>query len=271
MDARMLELLELPAIAQPPTEVNPIAPAGPPFLLVAGFLHLKFTEVFIPQRYFANPRDLKVRENCIPQFLTQHVSSIDLRLNLLSPIVEEFCNLVQCRLNQRRDWKTEDPLQDSVHAFGEMDAVHPPLTTTLCVLVACLHQQCPDHPIPELGVQTTLSSPGMSTVLNDITVPGMACWTTAIQPSSLLYEATQLPYTRAMAFCFPRHVFLYETVKPLAFFTVSTTSEMGMSAFSITKPAITLTIMSESSFGWSFAITVDEHLWGPSYLEIIHN
>ncbi|KAF7841069.1 hypothetical protein G2W53_003367 [Senna tora] len=111
MDARMMELLELPAIAQPPTEVNPTVLAGPPFLLVVGFLHLKFTQVFIPQRYFANPRDLKVREKCIPQFLTQHVSYIDLRLNLLLPVVEEFCNLVQCPLNQRRDWKRRTPFK----------------------------------------------------------------------------------------------------------------------------------------------------------------
>ncbi|KAF7833182.1 transmembrane emp24 domain-containing protein p24beta2-like [Senna tora] len=34
---------------------------------------------------------------------------------------QEFCNLVQCRLHQRRDWKTADPLQDVVHAFGEME------------------------------------------------------------------------------------------------------------------------------------------------------
>ncbi|KAF7833424.1 protein MAIN-LIKE 2-like [Senna tora] len=284
------------------------------------------------------------------KFLTQHVSRIDLRLNLLSPVVEEFCNLVQCCLNQRRDWKTEDPLQDSVHVFGEntlcpnggcqpvlglsrvasnlvprseikntsrsfamcsrslhknhdhADSVSPSTsanaTGTMFLFPSCpiaISSECLylpyrnvsstcsigfscHHPsIQGLNAQnkrlnwTTLSSPSMSTVWNDTTIPDMACCTAAIQPGSLLYESTQLPYTRAMAFCFPRHAFLYETVKPLAFFTVSTTKEMGMSAFSVTKPAINSVIMSESSFGWSFAITVDAQLWGPSYMEIIHS
>ncbi|KAF7841283.1 protein MAIN-LIKE 2-like [Senna tora] len=62
---------------------------------------------------------------------------------------------------------------------------------------------------------TTLSSPGMSTVWNDTAVSGMACCTADIQPVSLSYEATQLPYTRAMTFCFPYHAFLYETSQPL--------------------------------------------------------
>ncbi|KAF7824104.1 uncharacterized protein G2W53_022248 [Senna tora] len=334
MDARIMKLLELPAIAQPLTQVNPTAPARPAFLLVVGFLHLKFTQVFIPQHYFANPSDLKFRENCIPQFLTQHVSRFDLRLNLL-PVVEEFCNLVQCRLHQRCDWKTADPLQDVVDAFRETDGVQPPLTTTVCVLVACLHQQCPNHPIPELGVESRKQSG--STVINqahlailrdvlleppqkprprrfgvplheckrdedDVPVSVLphrdqhrvlvlvvqerpvhlqhrlqlpprinTCRHPTLQLVVRRVEATQLPYTRAMAFCFPRHAFLYETVKPLAFFTVSTTSEIGMSAFSATKPAITPVIMSESSFGWSFAIAVDAQLWRPLYLEIIHS
>ncbi|KAF7815265.1 protein MAIN-LIKE 2-like [Senna tora] len=334
-------------------------PVGPPFLLVVRFLHLKFTEVFIPQRHSANPRLLKAREHCIPQILTQHVSRIDLRLNLLPPIVEEFRNLVQCRLNQRRDWKTADPLQDSVHAFGELrllatwrmqntlcpnsgcqpilglsraasnpvprskikhtsrsfatctrslhknhdhaDSVSPSTsanaTGTMFLFPSCpiaISSEClylPYRNVPSTcsigfschhaSIQgsnaqnkrlnwTTLSSPGISTVWNNTIVPDMACCTAAIQPGSLLYEATQLPYTRATAFCFLRHAFLYETVKPLAFFTVSTTKEMGMSAFSVTKPATNPAIMSESSFRWSFAITVDAQLWGPSYLEIIH-
>ncbi|KAF7834744.1 hypothetical protein G2W53_009603 [Senna tora] len=66
---------------------------------------------------------------------------------------------------------------------------------------------------------------------NDAAVPGMACCIASIQPINLSYEATQLPYTWATAFCFPRHAFLYEMVKPRAFFTVSTTSDMGMSDF----------------------------------------
>ncbi|KAF7810393.1 uncharacterized protein G2W53_037136 [Senna tora] len=36
-----------------------VAPVKPPFLLVVGFLHLKFVKVFIPQRYIDNPCDLK--------------------------------------------------------------------------------------------------------------------------------------------------------------------------------------------------------------------
>ncbi|KAF7815017.1 UPF0481 protein [Senna tora] len=92
-----------------------------------------------------------------------------------------------------------------------------------------------------------------------------------IQPISLSYKATQLPYTRATAFCFPRHAFLFETVKPHDFFTVSTSSEMGMYALFAIKSSIIPTIMSESSLTWSFAIAVDAQLWGPPYLEIIHS
>ncbi|KAF7822027.1 uncharacterized protein G2W53_027482 [Senna tora] len=50
---------------------------------------------------------------------------------------------------------------------------------------------------------TTLSSPDMSTVWNDTAVPGMACCTDAIQPVSLLYEATQLSYTRGYGLLLP--------------------------------------------------------------------
>ncbi|KAF7815361.1 uncharacterized protein G2W53_029330 [Senna tora] len=118
---------------------------------------------------------------------------------------------------------------------------------------------------------TTLLSPNMSTVWNEAVVLIMACSIAVIQPISFSYEATHLPYTRATVLCFPRHAFLYETVKPRAFFIVSFTSEMGMSALLATKSAIISAIISESSLGWSFVIAVDAQLWGLPYLEIIHS
>ncbi|KAF7829408.1 uncharacterized protein G2W53_020572 [Senna tora] len=81
-----------------------------------------------------------------------------------------------------------------------------------------------------------------------------------ISTLNLSYEASQLPYTWVTAFCLPHHAFLYDTMKRRAFFTVSTTSEMGMSAFWATKSTIMPAIMSESSFEWSLEITMDAHV-----------
>ncbi|KAF7833307.1 uncharacterized protein G2W53_015640 [Senna tora] len=162
-------------------------------LRIWGFLHLKFTLVFVPQVYFACPRGFQVLEYCITQLLIDYMPCIDLCLHLLSPLVEVAGNLSSDRHvpelgDQERPVHLQHRLQLPPRSNAGSECLKQPFelhrTVVLWHINSLKCNYCPwhgslnsPHPTPQLVIESFPApvNPGYGLLLPPPCLPVRHC------------------------------------------------------------------------------------------------